>query len=381
MKTFSFTPADAWFFRDSRPYNEGEFSQSGVNSIFPPHAPTVVGALRAALARSNGWTGRYDWPDGVKDVLGDGFEDLGTVEFFGPYLADMRDEELLVPAPLHLLGAPTGDEKAPWEPRTMLTPGEPVQCDLGDEVRLPVPVDDEEGLKEPRNLWLSAEGWKAVLRGKAPSRKHLRANNELWSLERRVGLVRDDQNKTTEEGALYSPGYVRLNKDVALSMAADGIPEDWEIPTRYILGGESRMAIADIRDEAFELPDAPVEAIVDSGKVTVTFITPALFEQAVVEQDLVPGKLLGEWNVGALKDAELVSACVGKPVYIGGWNSLKNKPMRLRAYLPPGSTWFVDVEGFSRDRRRQLVDNLHGEKLGGRTAYGHGQVLLGTWPA
>ena len=60
-RTILLTPIDAWFFRDGRPYNQGESGQTDVRSLFPPFAPTVVGTLRAALAVGQGWNGRESW--------------------------------------------------------------------------------------------------------------------------------------------------------------------------------------------------------------------------------------------------------------------------------------------------------------------------------
>ena len=57
-------PVDTWFFRDSTPFTMGKAPQENVGSVFPPHPATVVGAIRAALARSRGWDGRGRWGAG-----------------------------------------------------------------------------------------------------------------------------------------------------------------------------------------------------------------------------------------------------------------------------------------------------------------------------
>ena len=55
-------PVDTWFFRDGTPFTLDSAPQENVDSLFPPHPPTVVGALRAALAYANGWNGAVPWP-------------------------------------------------------------------------------------------------------------------------------------------------------------------------------------------------------------------------------------------------------------------------------------------------------------------------------
>ncbi|MCI0538133.1 MAG: type III-B CRISPR module-associated protein Cmr3, partial [Verrucomicrobiales bacterium] len=83
MTLFTFTPLDTLFFRDGRPYNKNE-SNSQVVSQFPPFAPTLIGAVRAAYARSLGWPEK-EWDIHIKQKLGSG-KDLSPVSFSGPYL-------------------------------------------------------------------------------------------------------------------------------------------------------------------------------------------------------------------------------------------------------------------------------------------------------
>ncbi len=50
MEKLIFEPLDTLFFRDGRPFNQGE-GNGGVESLFPPSPTTLVGAARVALAR------------------------------------------------------------------------------------------------------------------------------------------------------------------------------------------------------------------------------------------------------------------------------------------------------------------------------------------
>ena len=58
MIGLQFDPIDSWFFRDGTPFTTNSTPQEDVSSLFPPYPPTVVGALRAALALEKGWPGR-----------------------------------------------------------------------------------------------------------------------------------------------------------------------------------------------------------------------------------------------------------------------------------------------------------------------------------
>ena len=106
-------PLDTLFFRDGRPYNQDDPGQAEAASVFPPHPPTVVGAVRAALARAMGWPSKT-WDktklgDGVDWQAGDGA--LGPLSFAGPYV--LRNGEPLFPAPLCLVQGKDRDGAAP----------------------------------------------------------------------------------------------------------------------------------------------------------------------------------------------------------------------------------------------------------------------------
>lgn len=392
-------PVDAWFFRDSRPYNQGESYQTDAKSIFPPFAPTVVGALRAGLARSRGWDGRSKWGTDLTSVLGDGFEDLGELDFGGPYILrhDGEDWERLYPAPLHLLGHSVEDESKPddlaWIPAARLRPGkeeEAVLTDLGDgarRARLPElhPEDQRKidasgeqtgGLGGPQDVWLTRAGFEDALAGKLPDAEEVVLAKELWRSEPRVGLAREEGSRTAKEGNLYSPTYVRLHDHTALGVRVDidGVSDEqqWSIPERLVLGGEHRMASVEPAD--FAAAAGGPAGLQGATTLTVTFVTPARFRKDTLDEKMQPGATLDD-RFGPLQGATLVSACVDKPVHIGGWNSVKHRPLDLKAYLPPGTTWFVDISTAEIDDPAEL----QGEKIGRRTAYGFGEMAIGIW--
>ena len=218
-------PVDTWFFRDGTPFTMDSAPQEDVGSLFPPHPPTVVGALRAALARARGWNGRDSWPRDVCAVLGDGPDDLGALAFAGPFL--LRDGQPLFRVPRHLLG--TGSSGR-WEPSALLRPGGSVACDLGDSVRLPALPDaagDTGKLKAGDGQWLTRSGMNEVLRGRVPDPRETIANSALWADEARIGLERDPTSRTAKESMLYSTRHVRPRRCVSLGVRVAGVPPDW----------------------------------------------------------------------------------------------------------------------------------------------------------
>lgn len=364
-------PLDTWFFRDGGPFTRGAAPQDDVESLFPPYPPTVVGALRAAAARENGWSGAGGWAREVCAVLGDGPDDLGRITFDGPFL--LRDGRPLFQAPRHLLGA---TEMGAWNPKALLRPGEEaVTCDLG-RVRLPTlasPPPDGDVLKPGDDQWLTPSGMKSVLRGKAPDVGDVVPRSCLWATEPRIGLERESETRTAKEGMLYSTAHVRLQAAVSLGARISGLPESWALAFPFgqttPLGGESRLA--ELREWDAELGiEPPVETIRQSGQVAVVTLTPL-----DVSHDIYSGENAPIPDLGG---ARVVSACLGRHLRIGGWNSLARRPLPIQPTLPPGSVLFCEVPEPARLEEIASADGL--ARIGNRKEWGFGLVVLGVWP-
>lgn len=378
VRTVLFTPVDAWFFRDGRPYYQGEAGQTDVRSIFPPSALTVIGAVRAALARGQGWNGRGSWNADLQRDLGNGTGDLGSLRFHGPFL--MHKERYLFPVPLHLRGHWDNDadsQKKKWSHATFLAPSETeMESDLGS-VKFPVPqsqIQPDRQLKEPTGLWVTTEGYNSILRGDDPDADAFVRSDDLWRIEPRVGLERDHEKHAAKEGMLYSPAYVRLRRDVKLVVTVEGIQDDWKLPDLIPFGGESRLAHCEVNPGSLPLPDVPVDQIRKSETFTVSLLSPLLLptNESGRHSHPEPGNALD-----GLGSSRIVSACVGKPIRIGGWNSVHREPEPLLSYLPAGSTWFCEI---ARPDALDSLLKMHGKTIGDRRPHGLGQIAIGAWP-
>jgi CRISPR-associated protein Cmr3 len=368
---YALTPQDAWFFRDGRPYNKQESNQADAVSQFPPSPRTITGAFRAALARANGWKKGPTWDCRLNPVLGNGPDELGALQGIGPFL--VKKDQLLFPAPLHLMGKM---EEKTWKPQALLRPGKKeTLTDLG-KVRLPEVAlkNPPDGLKPGEKRWINAAGYNHILAGNLPEATDLTASDCLRKLERRVGLQRNASTLQTEEGALYSPGFVRLCKDVALGfgVALDPmkVPAGFhaDMPALFPLGGESRTTLCEPLEKVECLPLPP--DLTPDGDL-VHFIVVALTPVPAQEEANITA-ILG------IAGVEPVSACVGKPVFFGGWDSVKREPLPLEPFHPAGSVWFCKAPASALSSIRAL----HGKWIGERrlTAHGFGQMLIGRWP-
>lgn len=360
MKTYAFVPVDTWFFRDGRPFNQGEMSQDDIASQFPPPVSTMVGGIRAALALQQGWPGRGDWSDAIKQVLGDR-ADLKGLSFVGPSV--LYKGSPVFPAPSHLLAR---HKEYGWDAITLLKPGLPLNCDLGNAVRLPVAEKPVDGLKDVSEAWLTLKGMQQVIDGGAPDAEELIATADLWRHESRVGFKRDSGTKVVVDGALYSCCHVRLNDDVSVVVAVSGLPADWEPVSPSGFGGEGRSSWIEPVATAIPLPSPKIEMDVD-GKIRFTVIlnSPA---------DLTVWPDIGK-NVPGIP-GQVVFGCIGRPQRVGGWDSaVGGGPLPLKPLIPPGSVWFMEAD---RDKA-EVVKALHGTHIGERINWGFGRILIGTW--
>jgi CRISPR-associated protein Cmr3 len=366
-------PIDAWFFRDGRPYTQGEADQSNVTSLFPPSPFTISGALRAAIARSNGWNGRYrGWDSGHLAALGDGPEETGQVSFHGPFLT--VGGELLFAAPLNLLSRENGD-------LTLIGPGEPVECDLGTSVRLPTVSRKNSQHADWRPVhpkFLTTAGLIQVLRGQLPANSDVVPTNKLWQLEPRIALQRDSSKHTTgDEGDIYSPEYARVRRDVSLAVEVRGMPANWQWPKLLTLGGEGRMAGLEqmLPPPVLPTPEIVVANSIEGTEIAVFCLTPLrlpLRDGAAIE--VLPGRDLLQ-TLG-IEGVELISACAERPVMLGGWNSQAPGPLPLRPCLGAGTVLFCKANNGARNRLQGFTAN----GLGRDARLGFNQFALGVSP-
>ena len=365
-------PVDTWFFRDGTPFEDTPWLD--VESLFPPHPPTLVGALRAAVARENGWNGRGRWSQEICQVLGDGPDDLGRISIRGPFL--LSDDQPLYRVPRHLLGV-TENER--WSPRTFLRPGGRVVCDLG-EVRLPAldrAHDDNDRLTPGSDQWLTASGMKAVLGGNVPDADQVIPSRQLWKTEHRTGLTRDARTRTSVEGMLWNTGHVRPVTGVSLGALISGLPDAWTFPFGKAspLGGESRLALLDPWYGSLNIGVSDVDTQVQGTKTALVALTPL---------DISPAVCRGQAPLEELGGARVVSVCMDRPLRIGGWDSRSGHfgpgPLPMRSVLPPGSVLFCEVDGSDPREGMAMRSRNRAIRIGARTRSGFGLVALGAWP-
>lgn len=390
-----FDPLDTWFFREARGFETSGHNE--LSSLFPPPARTVAGAIRTLIGEQHDvdWS-RFRTDDqyaSLRDLIGDG-DSLGHLQLRGPY--PLWNGERLYPAPLHLLGK-DGDYR-------FLEPGEAVTCDLGP-VRLPRIRQDNagtlRGAKPLEGHWLRPEDLQLVLAGKPPER--IISPSELYDEEPRLGIARDYQRRTGQDGLLYQTRHLRPREGLAIGAETRGLSADQCLKPGVIrFGGEGRPSAISLIDQ----PPGRLAAPKAGGqRLLLMLLTPADFGQASDDSDsasvgsvrashgagqastrwLPPGfkpierdgERIWQGEIQGLEGIRLTIECavLGKAVREGGWDLARQRPRPVRSLVPAGSLYFCTLEGDPAS----AIPRLHGAHIGQDTALGRGELAVGIW--
>lgn len=368
IRYFEITPGDAWFFRDARPFNQADPAQMAVPSLFPPNPTTVVGLLRAALARRRGWSGSGKWETAITDILGDG-DNLGKLRFSGPYVRSGVD---LFPAPTILFGRRkhAGCTQV-WEDLVLLTPGPNLRSDLtAPPVRLPIFAEKRCENPDPLfgGCYLTAEAMSRVLAGHVPDKGDIVERDSIAAPEPRVRLEISDTSGTAKPGLLFATEFVRPAVATTLIVGID-CEEDLGDPcSPMAFGGENRWAWIEDGPAEIGVLDMPELTRADNGEVLYTAILLTL-------GDLDPWPKPGE-RLDKLP-GQVVSAALDRPLRPGEWRSegARRGPQESPPLLPAGSTWFLRAPANQEDEIRKWCR----QRIGRRTEWGFGEVAIGTW--
>lgn len=378
-KTWRFEPVDTWFFRESRPHAPVGGSELG--SLFPPPARTLAGAMRTLM----GERVQADWVEfksnstytvngiQLREEIGFG-NDLGKLKLSGPWL--MQGSGRLYPAPAFLLGKKVGKQ---WEFFTRLKIGEVVHCDLG-RVRLPVLDAGKEGFKLLEGAWLTRAGLEKVLAGGVPGAGDVVTKEKLFDEEPRLGIARNNEQRTVKQEMLYQTRHIRPNRgvDLAVEVEAEGIDPRLHPKSDLIrLGGEGRLAAVKVMEPTAQLPATPSPNSKTKGLI-LTLLTHADLGphwyppgfQALEQDGVIVWR--GTFNGVTLT---IHAAALGKAHREGGWDLVAHQPRAVKSLILAGSAWYCTVE----EQLDSAIQALNGSQIGEEQALGRGLLAVGLW--
>ncbi|MFL5624350.1 MAG: type III-B CRISPR module-associated protein Cmr3 [Ktedonobacteraceae bacterium] len=358
-------PTEALLFRTGRPFDAG--NDVFAESVFPPTAETIQGAVRAAIASYWDSTRRLDevfkLPSFTK-LIGDS-SNYGHFRITSFSLGRRKSNEAIeriFPAPAHLLQLKDrrGNRlQLKLKPQNLTGVKSNLPDDLDHYLLYDREIQDKDSKLEPLCRWVTESGLLKALRNIDDlTRDEMVRDDKIYRQESRLGIGMENKTKTTREGYLYQVQMVRMEPDygfvvdIRLSESPEGgralkplhetllddakTREELHLPQAgkgwLTLGGEQRAARFEVVPSLSSTQRNDLEQV-KTGKL-LYLATPAYFEG---------GWRPGEWLASLPK---LIAAAIPRFQPIGGWKldpeSSGGHSKVMRRCVPAGSVYFFD---------------------------------------
>lgn len=346
-------PVDALSFRGGRSFGPAQQADSGL-----PYPQTLAGAIRTYLLKAHDVNleqfgdlvtkcGSFD--DALSQY-GDPVKGLRDMKIGGPWFS--LSGKLMVPIPSNLKidksrnGTQTSRKIFRLDPARTLPPGwKPREPGLH-----PLWHHGRESIKSISG-YITPAGLRTFLEGGVPRDEDLVSGEELYSIDRRVGIGIDAIRKAVDEGMIYTAGMLALKRDVAFCAELTGphalIAPFYQGGVLMKFGGEGRYVEVSSHDAPL-WPDVS-HGIGDGCLLLLT--TPAWFNG---------------WKPHNVK---CIGASVSHPEGVSGWDFAQGGPKPNRFMVPAGTVYFLPkdtyIPPFLVERQDALV--------------GWGHYLMGNW--
>ncbi|HWP91855.1 MAG TPA: type III-B CRISPR module-associated protein Cmr3 [Thermodesulfobacteriota bacterium] len=356
-------PLDVVLFRDGKPFSAEE--DIIASSIFPPFPSTFYGAMRTeTLSRQNFKFQPLSQIKNNSQYLNQIDSLTHDLRIVGPFIADENHLEYF-PIPKDIVEI-KGQDKKYIRLKPTISPT--FKSDLSTDISpLWVKTNYDEHIEDGKGF-ISESQMKIYLEGRQDKWSILNPG-EVFHREERVGIKRPGATKTSEEGFFYIAEFVRLNSQFGFTLDIEG-NVTLSDNGFFRLGGESRAAsYRKIEDRKWE-DDAIKKKVRETRKFKLYLLSHAIFEKGWI----------ADWMHTGEKDGltfKLISACVGKPVSVGGFDIVENRPKPMKKAVPAGSVYFFELlegnvdELFKAFQFKSISDEKQKE--------GFGITLVGGW--
>lgn len=372
---------DTFFFRDGRPFTKGD--QSDGYSIFPPLPTTILGALRTAYIAEHGDLSSF-YAGKMKKTIGTP-DSLGSMHLKGVFLAD-RESTIYYPIPLDLLV-----KKNEIDNRLYLLDVGTKSSNLNSNASLThlLKWSGTEDVESETNGRLEGIDMTEYLLG-GQTEFIFRPIEDFVRSEPKIGIERDYRTSAAKDNMLYrinmsrfQSQFIKPNERKALSDLGFVVDYqcDIELPANGLLklGGEGksftyRRSCHNPNPFATEEDMAALKESIRSSRIfKLYFATPAIFNQGWLPKWIDKTTYKAQYQSLSF---ELITAAVGKPLAIGGWNMKKNMPKPTRQAIPAGSVYYFKIPDESCVD--VIVDTFHYKDISDRQAEeGFGLCFVG----
>ncbi len=356
-------PIDTLFFRDGKPFSMGD--QTAAFGIFPPYPSTVYGAIRTGIISQNqGFSSFY--AGGMADEIGTITDSYSaSFKLKGVFLYNSTDDYLYFPAPLDLVT--DKDNKSAKNNKTAKRTGIKKDTPFSTNIKIDqylFPLEIEKA-KSVKGYYIKHTDLKSYLNS-TKDEFDIYPEKIFCRVEYKTGIKIDAQTKTADEGNLYRVGMRRFEKDFSLACDLEGAPSLRKEGVLK-LGGEGKTVR--YHTSELQLPDTKetvVKRIKETGIIKLYFATPAIFKKGWFPDE----KIIN----GPDYKLELITASIGSPVFIGGWDMGKGGHKTMMRGVPAGSVYYFKILNGDVEN---IYQHLHYRNISERADEGFGLIMVG----
>lgn len=312
---------DTVFFRDSKPFTMGQ--EVWADSIFPPMPSVIYGAIRSTCLAHHIDIIEHNQIDTDKDVSSK-LRIKGI--FYGIESKLINQDFIYVPIPLDLVKLKNDkNQRAHLAEITKLK-------GIYYKERTEYVLTSQQNVESIENGIISISSLKRYLNGE--NQVSFTTLDKYLISEPKIGIARDN-NKTAKDEMLYSINMIRL-KDLVYIIDIEGI----NLPsTGFIkLGGQGKPSYYSISD--YEIDFSDIQFNENDNMFKLYLLTPGLFSNgwlpSFIDQNT---KILTKGNV----KAQLLTAAIGKPKYVSGFDIKENKSRAMMKAVPEGSVYYFKL--------------------------------------
>jgi len=328
-------PLDTLFFRDGKPFSIGE--ETWADGIFPPSPSVFYGALRTAY-----------FAEHMKELSEANKENDPTKNLKISFICYKKEVNYYFPVPLDLV-TDTRDScnVFPLKLKNFpdLASSSPTTSILISSGEIFQEVENiTDGLLKHNSLekYLSVEDSKFEV---------INLNKHI-TLEPKIGIGRNNETHSSEEGLLYRVGMKRIT-GITIILEFNGL----EIPEKGILkfGGEGKLIRYDRENDVISIKPPKIE-----GKMFKIYLaTPAFFAKgwipSWIDEDTLEGIIPG---TGC--KVRLITCAMGKTFRLGGFDMKERKAKPMRTAIPAGSVYYFECKQGSME---DIIEKVHGKSI------------------
>lgn len=351
---------DTLFFRDGKPFTMGD--DTWANAMFPPMPSVIYGAIRSA------YLGQYDVALDEVDEL---TKNLRIKNIWFRIATQDRQSNrktykkyFIQPLDLVHKTDVTRIQKRNIEKYGSYDVYQTELKNLNSSSNLKTQNIEniltlDEKIEGGTNNLFTETDFENYLKGKTTF-EAIKLDQQISS-EPKIGIGRNNNTFTVQEGLLYRIGLLRM-EDFKILVEFDGLALNSSGVIK--LGGEGKLAYYKSLDEELHKIDFSITTMnideVDLFKVCLA--TPAIYSNGYCPSD--------EYFTQIGVEVELVTCTLGKSINIGGFDMKTRTPKEMYKAVPAGSTYYYKLKKGSLKALEEKIETHSFSEIRGNEGFG-----------